>query len=150
MKIKAAFPTPQRAVQALGVIALTLSLGTAILAQDNSGGTAGDMAPLQFTAAQAVGGGANFQRACASCHGAELEGMSAPALASESFSWLGAPVADFHDYIKELMPADAPGSLSDAQVSTIIAYIAQANGMAPGSVPMPTNPADLEGIAFGQ
>ncbi len=136
--------------QALGAVALTLSLSTAVLAQDNGGGALGDMAPLQFTAAQAVGGGANYQRACASCHGAELEGMSAPALASETFSWLGLAVGDFHGYIKELMPADAPGSLSDAQVSTIIAYIAQANGMAPGSVAMPTNPEDLEGIAFGQ
>jgi mono/diheme cytochrome c family protein len=147
MKINSAFPRPQRTVQALGAIALTLTLSTAIQAQDSA---AGDLAPLQFTAAQAVGGGANFQRACASCHGAELEGMSAPALASETFSWLGLPVADFHGYIKELMPADAPGSLSDAQVSTIIAYIAQANGMAPGSVAMPTNPEDLGGIAFGQ
>lgn len=146
MKIISAFSNPQRAVRALGAVALTLTLSTAIQAQDSASGDA----PLQFTAAQAVGGGANYQRSCASCHGAQLEGMSAPALASETFSWLGVPVVDFHGYIKELMPADAPGSLSDAQVSTIIAYIAQANGMAPGSVAMPTDPAQLEGIAFGQ
>ncbi len=143
MKINSAFPIRLHAAKALGAIALTLSLGGA-------GALAQDLAPLQFTAAQAVGGSANYQRACALCHGAELEGMSAPALASDTFSWLGLPVADLHGYIKELMPADAPGSLSDAQVSTIIAYIAQANGMAPGSVAIAADPAELEGIAFGQ
>lgn len=48
------------------------------------------------------------------------------------------------------MPADNPGSLSDAQVSTIIAYIAQKDGMEAGPEAIPTDPAELTGIRFGQ
>lgn len=134
------------AVTTLAVAALAAG---GVIAQDN-GDAAADLAPLEFTAAQAIGGGANYQRSCASCHGTELEGVAGPALSGANFSWLDRPVTEFHDYIQDLMPADAPGSLSDAQVSTIIAYIAQSNGMVAGDVAMPTDPADLEGIAFGQ
>ncbi len=59
-------------------------------------------------------------------------------------------MSEFHGYIQDLMPADAPGSLSDAQVSTIIAFIAQSNGMQAGDVALPTDPAELETIRFGQ
>lgn len=124
-----------------------LGLGGAV-AQDT--GAEAQLSPLSFTAAQAIGGGANYQRACASCHGAQLEGTSAPGLSGPNFSWHDRPVSEFHDYIQDLMPADAPGTLSDAQVATIIAFIAQGNGMTPGDVPMPTDPAELETVNFGQ
>jgi len=134
---------------AFATLAVAVLATGGVVAQDD-GDAAADLAPLEFTAAQAVGGGANYQRSCASCHGTELEGVAGPALSGANFSWRGRPVAEFHGYIQELMPADAPGSLSDAQVSTIIAFIAQHNDMVAGDVAMPTDPADLEGIAFGQ
>lgn len=109
-----------------------------------------ELSPITFTAPQAIGGGANYQRSCASCHGAELEGFSAPQLSGPNFSWLDRPVSQFHDYIQDMMPADAPGTLSDAQVSTIIAYIAQSNGMEAGETALPTDPAELESMRFGQ
>lgn len=109
-----------------------------------------ELAPLYFTNGQATGGAANYNRSCASCHGTELEGFSAPALSGANFSWLNRPVTEMHTYIQDLMPVDAPGTLSDAQVSTIIAYIARSNGMQPGDQAMPTDPAELEGIGFLQ
>lgn len=109
-----------------------------------------ELSPITFTAAQAIGGGANYQRSCASCHGAQLEGFSAPQLSGPNFSWRERPVSEFHDYIQDLMPADAPGTLSDAQVSTIIAFIAQGNGMQAGDEALPTDPAELGSIRFGQ
>lgn len=124
-----------------------LGLGGA-LAQDEAAET--ELTPLSFTSAQAIGGGANYQRACASCHGAQLEGTSAPGLSGANFSWRDRPVSEFHAYIQDLMPADAPGTLSDAQVATIIAFIAQGNGMTAGDEPMPTDPAQLETVNFGQ
>lgn len=111
----------------------------------------GDLAPMTFTAPQATGGGANYRRLCASCHGHELEGTAGPALSGEAFSYrIGEPVFDLHDFIKNVMPPSAPGTLTDAQVATIIAYIAQGNGMKAGGPALPTNPEELESIAFGQ
>lgn len=118
-------------------------------AEAESGDTA-ELSPITFTAPQAIGGNGNYQRACASCHGAALEGSAGPALSGASFSWLDRPVADLHAYIQDLMPADAPGSLSDAQVSTIIAFMAQQHGMEAGDQPIPTDPAELESVRFGQ
>ena len=116
------------------------------LAQDGES----ELGAITFTAPQAIGGGANYQRSCASCHGAQLEGFSAPALSGPNFSWLDRPVSEFHAYIQDMMPADAPGTLSDAQVSTIIAFIAQNNGMQAGDTAIPTDPAELESMRFGQ
>lgn len=113
-------------------------------------GDAAELSPITFTAPQAIGGGGNYARSCASCHGAELEGSAGPALSGDNFSWLDRPVADLHAYIQDLMPADAPGSLSDAQVSTIIAFMAQKQGMEAGDEPISTDPADLESVRFGQ
>lgn len=128
------------------LIALLLAFPAgASLAQDAS-----DLDAITFTTPQAIGGGANYQRSCASCHGAQLEGFSAPALSGPNFSWLERPVSEFHAYIKDMMPADAPGTLSDAQVSTIIAFIAQNNGMEAGATALTTDPAELESMRFGQ
>ncbi|SDG26879.1 c-type cytochrome [Pelagibacterium luteolum] len=113
-------------------------------------GDAAELSPITFTAPQAIGGGGNYARSCASCHGAELEGSAGPALSGANFSWLDRSVADLHAYIQDLMPADAPGSLSDAQVSTIIAFMAQKQGMEAGDEPISTDPADLESVRFGQ
>lgn len=122
--------------------AMTLMVGTA-MAQDGQ--------VLSFSAGQATGGGVNFQAHCAACHGTELEGTAAPALTGEGFSaWIGRPVSELHEFIKNQMPADAPGSLTDAQVSTIIAFLASRNGMTAGGPAMPTVPSKLEGIAFAQ
>lgn len=124
------------------IAALSLGgLSLPAMAQDNA---------LTFTAPQAIGGGGHYQRTCASCHGAELEGGAAPGLGGDSFSFKGRPVADLHVYIKDLMPADAPGSLSDAQVSTIIAFMAQKDGMTAGQKPIPTDPAKLGDMQYGQ
>lgn len=134
----------------LSHLAIAIGLGIfaagGVSAQDG----ASELSPITFTAPQAIGGGANYQRLCAACHGAELEGFSAPQLSGANFSWLDRPVSEFHGYIQDLMPADAPGSLSDAQVSTIIAFIAQSNGMQAGDVALPTDPAELETMRFGQ
>lgn len=116
-------------------------------AEDASGA---EMANLTFSAAQAVGGRLLYQRECATCHGNDLEGGVGPALAGESFSWKGRPVADLHRYIQEFMPVGAPGSLEPAQVTTIIAYLAQSNGLEAGDEPLPIEADQQENIVFAQ
>jgi polar amino acid transport system substrate-binding protein len=134
----------------LSHLAIAIGLGIFAAGGVSAQEGASELSPITFTAPQAIGGGANYQRSCAACHGAELEGFSAPQLSGANFSWLDRPVSEFHGYIQDLMPADAPGSLSDAQVSTIIAFIAQSNGMQAGDVALPTDPAELETMRFGQ
>src|SRR5699024_3106893 len=103
------------------------------------------------TAGQATGGGANYRRTCAACHGNDLEGIAGPALSGASFSSrIDQPVLELHDYIQEQMPPGQSNSLSDAQVSTVIAFLASRNGMSAGAEAMPTDSAELEGIRFGQ
>lgn len=129
---------------------VSLPIATSLGQDAEQGGDATELSPITFTAPQAIGGGGNYARSCASCHGSELEGSAGPALSGQNFSWLDRPVADLHAYIKDLMPADAPGSLSDAQVSTIIAFMAQKQGMEAGDEPISTDPADLATVRFGQ
>lgn len=113
--------------------------------------TGSDLAPLTFTSAQAIGGGVNFQRNCAACHGNELEGGAGPSLSGRAFSGrVGQPVLELHNFIQSQMPPGQSNSLSDAQVSTIIAFLASRNGMVAGDEAIPTDSAELEGIMFGQ
>lgn len=109
-----------------------------------------DLQPLPFTKAQAIGGGVNYQNLCAACHGAQLEGFSAPPLSGESFGWRDRPAAEYHAYIQAAMPANAIGTLTDAQVATIMAFMAEKNGMTAGDTPIPQTAADLAPYKFGQ
>lgn len=120
---------------------------TSTQAEDASGA---EMEMLTFSAAQAVGGRLLYQRECATCHGNDLEGGVGPALAGESFSWHDRPVAELHRYIQEFMPVGAPGSLEAAQVTTIIAYLAQSNGLEAGDEPLPIEADQQENIVFAQ
>jgi mono/diheme cytochrome c family protein len=131
-----------------------LAVGSHVVAQDADAGAAtggAELAPFTYMAGQAVGGKTNYQRLCAECHGNNLEGTSAPPLSGDNFAhWIDAPVIDLFTFIQEQMPAGAGGTLSDAQVATIITHIAKVNGMAQSTKGMPTKPDALEGIRFGQ
>lgn len=139
----------------LGAAAIgLLAIGTHVFAQDaapEADAAATELAPFAFTAGQAVGGKTNYQRLCADCHGNNLEGTAAPALSGANFAhWIDGPAIDLFTFIQDQMPAGAGGTLSDAQVATIMAHLAKENGMEQGTTPMPTDPAELEGVRFGQ
>lgn len=131
-----------------------LTVGTHVVAQDtgaSSAAGASDLAPFTYMAGQAVGGKSNYQRLCAECHGNNLEGTAAPALTGANFAhWIDAPAAELFAFIQDQMPAGAGGTLSDAQVATIMAHIAKVNGMEASTKSTPTSRAELEGIRFGQ
>lgn len=146
--------------------ALALSTATAgyAVAQQSTGGAAedepavqtedvaaADLEPLTFSPGQAVAGRLNYQRLCAACHGDDLGGGAAPELVGGSFSyWVGRPVSDLHEYIYDFMPADAPRSLEPAQVTTIIAYLAEQNDLEAGGDPLPIEVDQQGNIAFAQ
>lgn len=95
--------------------------------------------PGPFTADQAQAGRAGYASRCATCHGARLEGaFEAPPLVGGNFLrvWGARTTKDLADYIAARMPPAAPGSVDDAASAALTAFILDANGAAPGAVPL--------------
>jgi cytochrome c5 len=101
---------------------------TALLAQDT-------VLKGVYTAAQAVRGQAAYTESCARCHGANLEGFSAPPLKTAQFMdrWREFPLQVVHDIIANTMPFGAPSSLSEKSYLDIAARILEANELPAGS-----------------
>jgi mono/diheme cytochrome c family protein len=89
-----------------------------------------------FTEAQVRTGVIAYSQHCASCHGADLQGISAPALIGVSFleSWEGRSVAALYDYTHNQMPLGRGGSLSDETYAETVAYVLQQNGLPSGDI----------------
>ncbi len=123
-----------------GVTVVLTSVGTVAAAQQPA--TSG-----AFSAAQAVGGQAPYARDCAECHGARLRGSAhAPELAGASFMsvWGSRTTRELFANIRQGMPPDKPGSLSDEAYLNIVAFILQSNGRVSG--PEALRAADAVGI----
>lgn len=82
--------------------------------------------------AQVDRGRAAYMSACASCHGAQLQGAGAPQLAGPSFAkrWLS-PGSEGLRQAVERMPKQAPGSLAPRAYADITAFILATNGAVP-------------------
>lgn len=94
-------------------------------------GTGGSQAPPRED--QAARGERQFGAACASCHGTNLGGGSAPPLAGLAFAprWADSTVGDLYNKVRTTMPQDSPGSLGDQANLDIVAFIMRANEFAP-------------------
>jgi mono/diheme cytochrome c family protein len=108
---------------------------------------AADVAPppkpaaLSFTAAQAADGARIYGASCALCHGARLEGVSAPALRADAVAAATTPtVGELYGIVAKRMPKTNPGSLTPEQSASVMAYLLSANGAAPGAAAL--TPAD--------
>jgi len=73
-----------------------------------------------------------------SCHGASLQGESAPALTGQIFrqAYGAGTAAQLYDFISRQMPQDAPGSLSQQQYLDVTGYILSQNGIRSGNTPL--------------
>jgi mono/diheme cytochrome c family protein len=88
-----------------------------------------------YTAAQASAGKKAYLANCASCHAADLSGVSAPPLKGDLAPYHGTQsVSEVYDYISGQMPMTAPGSLTPTTYAAILAYILQQNGHPAGAV----------------
>ncbi len=98
---------------------LTLAVSTALLAQ---------------TTQQAEAGRAVYQARCSGCHAPDLGGAEAPQLAGSNFMsvWAVQTVGDLMRYIRTSMPPGNAGSLDDATIVNLAAFIVSANGGALG------------------
>jgi mono/diheme cytochrome c family protein len=86
-----------------------------------------------YTAAQAASGAKLYADNCGHCHGANLEGMTGPALSGPAMKDSQA-IADIYAFVVQQMPAGAPGSLSPPAYAAIMAYLLKKNGHPAGSV----------------
>ena len=88
-----------------------------------------------YTAAQARRGQAVYESKCAGCHRADLGGFSGPPLKGDLFMdrWREFELHVLYDLVKSTMPADNPGSLSEAAYLDIQAYLLQVNDIPPGT-----------------
>jgi cytochrome c len=95
---------------------------------------------ITFTKTQQYAGGAAFEKKCALCHGASLEGGAGPPLMGQNFkilsSKIGATVSDIFTYMSTNMPMNDPASLSHTQYVDIMAFILSKNGYHAGSAPL--------------
>jgi polar amino acid transport system substrate-binding protein len=99
------------------------------------GATVGGDAPT-FDRAQVAHGKSLYASACAKCHGANLQGVNAPALRGPAF----APAANAHltiggiyGYMETNMPADRPGKLKPEDYTDIMAFLLNSNGYGAGT-----------------
>src|SRR3954469_5619026 len=105
-----------------------------------------------YTAAQASAGEKIYFDKCATCHGDDLGGRErAPALTGAAFveAWSGKDLRQLLDRL-EAMPPTAPGSLSAAEYTSVLAFLLRNAQMPSGSAALPTDRAQLARITFGR
>ncbi len=85
------------------------------------------VAPASYTAAQAAAGAKLYQAKCSMCHGAHLEGITAPALRGGAIVAMRTG-AELYDAMTTQMPLTRPGSLKPAQYAALMAFLLKANG----------------------
>ena len=133
-----------------GIAAFGL-VGAASVAALHAQGTARNVWDGVYSADQAAQGKALFAEKCATCHGADLSGAEmAPPLVGAIFlgDWVGQSAGDLFTRIHTTMPANDPGSLSNAQAAQALAYILSVNQFPAGATALPTDDAGLGQIAI--
>lgn len=104
---------------------------------------------VPFSAAQSDKGKAIYGAQCGVCHMADLTGMGqSPALSGDEFleKYSDQPISVLFKKIQRTMPATAPGSLSGADTSAVLAYMLKENGYAAGSADLPGDEDSLKKI----
>lgn len=107
-----------------------------------SGANASGGAAALYTEAQAEAGKQVYAEACAVCHGDDLQGKSAPAVAGSAFlnkaKILEWSVANLRHVVVTTMPRSNPGSLSPKQYADVLAYLLAVDCYPAGGQPFPT------------
>ena len=102
-----------------------------------------------YSEAQAYRGEKVADTTCIGCHGPKLDGGdSGPKLVGDAFmaNWSSQSVGVFFDWVREAMPAEAPGTLSRADTAAVIAYILQLNKVPAGKQDLSVEPDVLNRI----
>jgi mono/diheme cytochrome c family protein len=91
-----------------------------------------------YTTTQATNGAKAYQKTCASCHGAKLQGGMGPALVGRQFwlSYAGKKASTLWSAVHTTMPMMAPGSVAAKNSVDIMAFLLQKNGVPAGAIPL--------------
>ena len=134
----------------VSMTAMTLVLGASVMAL-KAQTPARNVWSGVFTADQATQGKTVYEAKCVTCHGAELNGGEmAPPLAGGMFlnNWSGQSLGDLFTRIHTTMPANDPGSLNNAEVTQVLAYILSYNQIPAGTTALPADEAALGQIGI--
>jgi S-disulfanyl-L-cysteine oxidoreductase SoxD len=103
-----------------------------------------------YSDAQATRGQAIYQKQCASCHGAKLEGLQGPPLIADAFlsRWHTQPLSDLAGKIRNTMPVGAPGSLTPQQSTDLVAFILKSGSFPAGKTDLAADEATLGKITW--
>lgn len=137
------------AVAALGVVACASSGGATV--EPEAAPPAATPAPTPaapstgvaavYTAEQADEGELLFRDFCSGCHSpSEFQGQGFLG------SWGGRTAYDFHGFISQNMPEDAPGMLKPQEYADIVAYVFELNDFPAGSSRLTADEARLRTV----
>ncbi len=96
-------------------------LATTEKTESSAGASAAVAVP--YTNAQVATGQKVYTQACLSCHGANLQGISGPALTGASFAHAHLNVSQIRTIVTQQMPLTAPGSLKPDAYAAVMAYL---------------------------
>ena len=105
-----------------------------------------------YTSAQAAAGEGLYDDQCVSCHGplsAFVPEMAA-LLGDHTFRnrWEGRSIGELFQLIQEEMPQDAPGSLSNDETASLVAFILAGNRFPAGDTALSNDLEALNAIPF--
>jgi S-disulfanyl-L-cysteine oxidoreductase SoxD len=107
---------------------------------------------IVYSEEQAHKGHDLYNKHCASCHGAALDGQGSLPLSGATFRARWADdrhsVDDLFYIVRTLMPYGQPATLSKQEYIDIIAYILMVNGYPAGAQPLPLDPRILKRITI--
>ena len=90
---------------------------------------------------------------CASCHGGNLQGTAAPAIAGKDFQKTAVAdkytVSIIRTIVTQNMPLNNPGSLSDPQYAAIMAYLLASNCYPAGATAFPIQDTPALKVTMG-
>jgi cytochrome c5 len=94
-----------------------------------------------YTTAQAARGEETYMAVCVSCHPAgtyKAAGFRA--------AWIGRPLSELYDQIKEKMPKNDPASLTPGECAQVLAYLLKINGVPAGETELSSEAETLKKI----
>jgi mono/diheme cytochrome c family protein len=99
-----------------------------------------------YSQAQAKQGLATYDRKCATCHDG---GTMGPELWGDAFltAWSDKDMFALYTRMKETMPEDNPGSMTEAEALGVLAFVLQQNEFPAGERAI-ESPAQLKGVRF--
>ena len=134
------------------VVPLVLAFGSAAAQQGATQGGAPARQVLDgvFTPEQATRGKASYEGVCARCHGVQLTGGAdgGPALKGSTFlsHWDSDTLGSLFVKIRDTMPRNTPGTISDEVKIEVVAYLLQQNGFPAGASELKVNLAALDEV----